>query len=302
MLKFSAHGKLLLTGEYLVMEGAQALALPLKKGQHLQVTPLAESCLIWEAFTPSGLWLSAQFRLPDFKLINSSNPALTDKLIQIFREVFSVCDFCHGGGYHVISQLDFDPEYGFGSSATLISLLSQWRGFNPYRLHHKMFGGSGYDIACATAKGPLLYSIQKDQPKVIPIHFFPDFHHQLYFVYLGKKQRSSSEIDRFRQKSKFSTSDVQRINELTSELCNSVDLFRFEQLLYEHEALMSRILTRPTVQEECFPQYKGVVKSLGAWGGDFVLVTSSKEEKLFRHDMKAQGYGVVYSFKELVLQ
>lgn len=40
MISFKSNGKLLLTGEYLVLDGAVALALPTKMGQIMTVEPL----------------------------------------------------------------------------------------------------------------------------------------------------------------------------------------------------------------------------------------------------------------------
>lgn len=43
MNRFYSHGKFLLTGEYLVLEGALALALPLKLGQTMTVETFPET-------------------------------------------------------------------------------------------------------------------------------------------------------------------------------------------------------------------------------------------------------------------
>src|SRR5690554_8127321 len=55
-LHFKARGKLLLTGEYLVLHGARALALPLNKGQSMKVAYPAQSkaFLQWTALLPEG--------------------------------------------------------------------------------------------------------------------------------------------------------------------------------------------------------------------------------------------------------
>jgi mevalonate kinase len=180
-------------------------------------------------------------------------------------------------------------------------LLAQWLGLDAFGLHHKIFGGSGYDIACATATGPIIYSIEKGVPKIQPIDFFPSFHHQLYFIYLGSKQHSAREIARFKDISKVRSSDIEQVNQLTEIVCNANRLEDFERALRAHEALLSGILKRTTIQEERFPLHEGVVKSLGAWGGDFVLVTTKKEKSAFVQEMKQAGYEVVYSFADMVL-
>ena len=54
MKKYHAHGKLLLTGEYLVLKGAMALAIPLNEGQTLSVETSTEGGLLWRAESPTG--------------------------------------------------------------------------------------------------------------------------------------------------------------------------------------------------------------------------------------------------------
>ncbi len=47
---FYSNGKLLLTGEYLVLDGAKALALPTKMGQNLQVVTHDKPTISWKSF------------------------------------------------------------------------------------------------------------------------------------------------------------------------------------------------------------------------------------------------------------
>ena len=56
MSQFQAHGKFLLTGEYLVLKGALALAIPLKLGQTLSVETCHGASLQWNAYKPDGPW------------------------------------------------------------------------------------------------------------------------------------------------------------------------------------------------------------------------------------------------------
>jgi len=39
---FYSHGKLLLTAEYVILDGAKALALPTKFGQEMEISPISE--------------------------------------------------------------------------------------------------------------------------------------------------------------------------------------------------------------------------------------------------------------------
>ncbi len=49
MQNFYSRGKLLLTGEYVVLDGALALALPTKFGQSLKVQPIDSQNIFWKS-------------------------------------------------------------------------------------------------------------------------------------------------------------------------------------------------------------------------------------------------------------
>ena len=73
-------------------------------------------------------------------------------------------------------------------------------------------------------------------------------------------------------------------------------------LIKEHETILSTALKLKTVKELRFSDFWGQVKSLGAWGGDFVLVTSHKsleETKKYFHD---KGYHVFLNYDEIIYQ
>ena len=50
MQTFNSNGKLLLTGEYLVLDGAKALAVPTIFGQSLSLELIDEAKIIWSSF------------------------------------------------------------------------------------------------------------------------------------------------------------------------------------------------------------------------------------------------------------
>ena len=50
MQRFYSNGKLLLSGEYLILDGATGLALPTKTGQEMLVSTFnSEGILFWES-------------------------------------------------------------------------------------------------------------------------------------------------------------------------------------------------------------------------------------------------------------
>ena len=301
---YSAPGKLLITGEYLILEGAEGLALPLKFGQDLSVTKIEsrDSHLYWKSYTPDGRWFKGEFLLPELKIVGASDISFANRLIEILKAVEVLNpEFLKQGNYRVKTMLDFNPEFGFGSSSTLLVNLARWANVNAFRLQELTFHGSGYDVAVALEGKPILYKLEKQKPIFNPIVFNPAFTDSIYFVYLGKKQRSLDAIKRFKKNANFTSTDLDSISAITRELIKCNSLQQFEGLLQEHETILSAILRTPPVQQQLFPDYKGgIVKSLGAWGGDFVLVTSQRDVTTFKEEMKQLKFPIIYSYKELV--
>lgn len=85
-------------------------------------------------------------------------------------------------------------------------------------------------------------------------------------------------------------------------MLNCTALNAFETLLEEHEYIISNALEWERVQQSVFPEYWGKVKSLGAWGGDFVLLTNNRTEKELRDYLQQKNIDVVFSFSELILK
>lgn len=300
-----SHGKLLITGEYLVMEGAKAFALPLKQGQSLKLHSNEKRGLLeWKAFHRDESWFQADFGTDNFSVLKTDDPLLAENLSRILQATRKLsADFlADGTGLSVETKLDFKPEYGFGSSSTLISNLAWWAGVNPYELLRLTFGGSGFDIACARVNSPLCYQLTDAGPKVEEVDFTPAFKNRIYFVYLGQKQRSTESIRSFNKSSVFGKEDMETISRIGQDLVSTNSLQEFENLLNAHEKIMAAVLDRPTVKSQLFNDYKGTVKSLGGWGGDFVLVTSHRADTGFRTDMQKRGFPVVFGYDELVLK
>ena len=64
---FYSHGKLLLSGEYAVLDGATALAVPTRLGQWLHVEASGTDGMEWESQNPDGsAWFKTRFQEDDF--------------------------------------------------------------------------------------------------------------------------------------------------------------------------------------------------------------------------------------------
>ena len=302
-----SHGKLLLSAEYAVLDGAKALALPCKYGQDLNIKKIQEESIIWESFSKDRqLWIRVEFDLPKLRIINATfnsksdggNDQLAEKLQEILKNIQQIKPEKFHHGNHFVTNLDFPRNWGLGTSSTLINNLAQWSGIDPYNLQFKSFGGSGYDIACAQANGPILYSITDKVPSIETIEFNPDFKDQLYFVHLNKKQNSREGIKQYQNYKGSIPNLISEISELTLEMSVAKDLLLFENILKSHENLISKIIALEPVQYRFFPDYFGQTKSLGAWGGDFILATGNNESPAY---FKSKGFETVLKYEDMIL-
>ena len=304
-VRLHANGKLLLTGEYFVLDGALALATPVRYGQSLIVRrrqPPGE--LRWQSYRPDGgSWFDATFELPGFSCRRSSDQGAARRLATILRAAAEQRPaFADPSiGLDVETRLDFPRRWGLGSSSTLLSLVARWLEVDPFALLKASFGGSGYDLACATADGPILYQRHDGRPQYVRFPFAPAFADQLYFVYLGRKQNSRAGIARYRERVRRRPGLIDRISHLTAAALTATDLEAFETALLEHEALVAATVDLPRAADLHFPNYWGVVKSLGAWGGDFVLLTSRRDASTTRKYVESCGFSVFFSYSDLIL-
>lgn len=299
MNTYRANGKLLLTGEYLVLKGALALALPTQLGQSMTVR-LSDS-IQWNANKPSGPWFSATLN-KDLEIIATDDPSKAAKLAEILKAVQKLNPSAFNETLCFETHLDFDPEWGLGSSSTLISNLAQWAGVDPYELLRLTFGGSGYDIACATANSPVLYHLEGEKPVVQPADFNPPFASQLYFIYQGKKQQSGKEVKSFNQRMQEYDylDDVDAVSAISEAFPNITTLNDFRRFIDVHEDILAHCLDREPVKTQ-YPDFEGSLKSLGAWGGDFILAATEWTHEQVTDYFKHKGLDTVFNYHDIIL-
>jgi hypothetical protein len=299
-----AKGKLLLSGEYVVLDGALALAIPVRYGQSLRAEPWKEpDSLTWTSKNEDGKnWFLAQFELPGLHILNETNRKTAENLVSFLKacQAQNPAFLSGAGGYKVMTQGDFPREWGLGTSSTLLAALAQWAGVDPYVLLFDTLGGSGYDIACAYAEGPVLYRLTSRTPSVEPVAFNPDFVSNIYFVYLERKQDSREGIQQYKLAKVDKPALVLQISRLTERMAACRELSEFEAIIREHEQLISRAIGLACAKDLHFPDYWGAIKSLGAWGGDFVMATSARPEAETRAYFEGLGFGTVLSWAEMV--
>lgn len=298
---FHSNGKLLISGEYAILDGALGLAVPTAYGQSLHLLPTTSGQLAWTSYDHQARpWFNAAFDLESLAIISSSDRQTAETLQGLLREAQHLNPwlFKDSGGVMAETHLEFPRDWGLGSSSTLINNLAQWARVDPYALLWKAFGGSGYDIACARHNRPLTYRVEAGEPQVREIGFNPIFKDSLFFVHLNRKQSSKAAIAAYRAQRGNREALVQRITEITQVLVRAATLTEFEALLEEHEALMSQALGLPTVKERLFPDHPGAIKSLGAWGGDFVLVSGNGESPAY---FGSKGYPTIIPYGKMIL-
>ncbi len=308
MHSFYSHGKLLLTGEYVVLDGALGLALPTKKGQSLTIKPIDDNKLYWKSIRFDGsIWFKDNFELEHLdSVINKNEIAnMLQKILGVSKQLNS--EFLSDNrGYEITTTLEFPTDWGLGSSSTLINNIASWAQVDPYKLLKSTFGGSGYDVACAKSNGPLIYQLkesfgseQDDNRLVEKVTFEPVFSGALYFVHLNKKQDSREGISRYTSKKNANSSAIDTISGITKSILGCSSLNDFNVLINKHEEVISKLIDQPTVKEQRFHDFNGSVKSLGAWGGDFVLATATKDPTEY---FKEKGYETIIPFDTMILK
>ena len=298
MTKCYSHGKILLTGEYMVLAGAEALAIPTKMGQSLGFEPNDSKILDWESWDfNNNLWFNATIDIMDFSVSNTSSETIALKLTKILKAIRNQKNnFLRKNGGSVKTLLEFERQWGLGTSSTLISNLALWSQTNPYKLLQNSFGGSGYDIACATANSPIIFSNQHLDPYVERCEFDPLFKNSLYLVYLNQKKNTREAIEFFKRQN-ITKEQVAYASSLTREIINVNKLNDFERLITEHESFISNILGFVPVKEKFFSDFQGAIKSLGAWGGDFILATGDTDAPRY---FKSKGFDIVIAYEEML--
>ena len=298
-LFFKSHGKLLITGEYFILKGAQSLCIPTKFFQTLKIESFNKDILIWKSFDNNNkLWVDAKFNISNLEILNLKNDDIIflQKLLYNARKINP--NFLKSKrGFTVESKMNFNKSWGLGSSSSLINNISNWANINPFDLLWSVSKGSGYDIASSSSNGPIVYKLVNKKPVYNLVDFRPKFHEHLFFVYMNKKQKSENEINYFNKHIKIDTKVIDVISSITKKLIECNNFESFKNLIVEHEKVTSFQLKKNMIKEISFPEYKGEVKSLGAWGGDFVMAAGPISSKKY---FEEKGYKTIFSYSDML--
>lgn len=305
MQTYYSNGKLLLTGEYVVLDGAEALALPTQFGQTLSIQTIHDAKIIWKSVDEkNAVWFEDIFVLSNNEVRNfvQNNNPISTRLLQILNVAKTLNpQFLSGSnGFKITSTLDFPQNWGLGSSSTLLNNIAQWAKVDAFTLSNATFGGSGYDIACAQHDFAIMYQRNENSPKIKPITFKKAFENELFFIHLNQKKNSREAIRTYQEHKKNSTEVISRINTITHQIldCNTLELF--ETLIEEHETIIGTITNQTPVKQRLFNDYRHTIKSLGGWGGDFILATGPNN--YVNNYFKSNGYNTVIPFNDMILK
>lgn len=298
---FYGAGKLLITGEYLVLDGAEALAVGLSVGQTLEVSAHGQDgVLLWSSLENDGkCWFSAAFdsRLDIIRTSDEKTAGILASFLKVCLKYNPGFDFT---GKNVSVRAGFDRLWGLGTSSTLMYVLGRWAGIDPFLILNEAFSGSGYDIACAGLKkrNAVVYKLENGHPAWEETDFRPPFSDNLYFVYSGHKKNSERAVRSYRELPRAGRmAAVEECTRITRAMLSCGTPDEFDYLVHEHENIVSGVTGMPALKDRLFPDFTGAVKSLGAWGGDFFLATGAEAPGYFRR----RGYGTVLSWDSLVL-
>lgn len=313
MKRFYSHGKLLLTAEYLVLDGALALAIPTRFGQYLTVEKDKSKHLKWTSYNhQNSVWFETKFILEKNGILrcDDTKSPITERLLDLLLKAKTLNpDFLGGNhGYHIKTELEFPENWGLGTSSTLVNNIAMWAKVDAYDLLEATFGGSGYDIACANSGGSLTYQLLHKigisdatqstvERSITNVDFNPSFKNHIYFVHLNQKQNSRKAIALYRNNKRELSDSISEINTITKKMIACDNIRDFQELMQDHEMIISRILGTETVKENLFGSFEGSVKSLGAWGGDFIMVASNEDPT---HYFTHKGFNTILSYSEML--
>ena len=297
---FKSNGKILLTSEYLVLDGAKAIALPSKLTQDLYVEQCDKEIIEWQGIDEKGnVWYEENFYLKNNELVYSAEKNNTsEKLLLLFNHILKTREAKDILGNKFSTKLNFKREWGLGTSSTFVNNLAKWANIDPYRLLFSAFKGSGYDIACCDVNNPIIFEKKQNSINVKNITFNPPFIENIFLIHLDKKQNTQTSITNYLRTKSEKNDLIKRINLISEEMLQCKNLNHFEDLIVEHESIISQAISQEPIQKLTFNDYDlGKIKSLGAWGGDFILVTSKNNDLSYFNN---KGFETILKLSDLV--
>ncbi len=301
---YSSNGSLIIAGEYYVLIGAMALALPLKYGQKMRVECIEDSQqrITWKTYESGKLWFSAGFETEKMLIRHSGDEEKAILLQKLLRFIRGTKPELFNGqkSFSFVCDINFNSDWGWGTSSTLVCNLASWSETDAFELNNLISNGSGYDIAASRSVNPIYFQIENGNPSVSQAPFHPVFKDAVYFLYSGRKQNTEKSIAANIKLVMDNNDLVPAISWLTEKIATETDTGEFMRYIAEHEKIISKTLKMERIKEMYFKDFEGELKSLGAWGGDFLLVVSKMRESEIRQYFRSRGLNTIFRFDEII--
>lgn len=294
-----SRGKIILLGEYAVLEGNDAVCIPLATGQKLELEKNNQQKICWK-------WFYKEKIIADFILdredlhahkVHAGDPSWAADLIRAIRKqnVFFLTD----SGYSIRFINQFPHAWGLGSSSATIASLCRIAGVDPYLVNEEVMGGSGADIACTDKDNWFLYRKKKSLPFTWLIPFDFPFEQYTYFIYSGQKQATAKHLKEVKRRSERKPFPASEINALIYRCFSSDNVADFISCLHEHEQYISAHIGHDPLGLK-FSDFRGQIKSLGAWGGDFFMGISAENQFYVKSYFQDRGFEMCFSWNEFL--
>lgn len=296
----SSPGKVMLSGEYFVLWGATALAFPTFQRQHLAVFELTyQTCHHWTTTAGSEEIFSCLIDKASLKAFDIQGSKASAEFIEkVLQAARTLNPGIFESSWHFHTRLGFQPQWGLGSSSSLIVNISRFTQTDAWRLHRMISRGSGYDIACALHEKPLLFSHPENPRISFPNITYP-FVNALYFLPLGIKKDSSRAVSETAHLQP-STALIEEASQISYTLTWVPSLKEFTDLLKNYMHLVKRGLGLDEDLPAPLTGFSGFIKPLGAWGGDLALVISEEDENQLRDWFASRGFPELIKWQEII--
>lgn len=285
MKTYFAPGKVMLCGEYAVMSGVPALAFPSYKGQWMRVWDAnfeGNGILNWESKDLHGeKWFECKIDTTQMKVISSNNEDVSGVLLSLLKVIESKSPAFFNGKYcRIETNTEFSVNSGLGTSSSLIVLLSKWTGVNAFELQKEVFGGSGYDVACALLARPVRFWLEDNEPCWDSYVLNSELTKDWFVVFPGKKRNSREALTEVKEKLSALASDalmLMQLKQIAAMISHANNTHMLEAGLEMWQAILSSYLELPKAYDYLGlkPVKGGLCKWLGAWGGDMILMNKT---------------------------
>lgn len=278
------------------------LAVPLRWGQTLKVSENQGAEVHWISKDAKGQkWFECKLNLIDFSIDKTTDEQKAQFIRTLIKSAAQLnSDFLSKWKkYRITSELEFDPEWGLGSSSTLIANLAEWAELSPFELYFDTQEGSGYDVAAAVSDSPFLYQKSETELTFETFDWDQKLMENIFVFYLGNKQSTAAEVNEWKKNKRWNKGDINHMNTLSESLAECEDVDQAMELFREHLKMMEKILDQRAFEGR-YADFEGVMKPMGAWGGDFGLALSPDPEYTMKY-LNKQGLAHVFRLSEIVL-